>query len=55
MLAWFHKFNCEELNDSLDDLCHYQKDKDNTVYMPKANKCSKETTDDDCVMLCHSY
>ena len=57
--AWFQKFHCKEPKGSLDDLCHCtcQKDKDtksNTVYMLKPSKFSTETTDDDCVMLCHS-
>jgi len=37
------KFLCKELKDSLDDLCHCQKDKDaksNTVYMLKPIKCT---------------
>ena len=38
-------------------LCHCEKDKeDDTVHLLKPHKCNTttKTTDDDCIMLCHS-
>ena len=67
--AWLQKFHSKQLNGnrsrdapldgSSDDssggsLCHCEKDKeDDTVHLLKPHKCNT-TTDDDCIMLCHS-